>query len=45
MGETEYVIYLDEERQDRYRHFHLTERAGLCFSVFSTKPGLVNNGW
>jgi len=26
MGETEYIIYLDEAQQDRYRHFHRTER-------------------
>ena len=26
MGETEYVIYLDEAQRDRYRHFHRTER-------------------
>ncbi len=26
MDETEYVIYLDEGQQDRYRHFHLTEK-------------------
>jgi hypothetical protein len=26
MGEKEYVVYLDDIRQNRYRHFHRTER-------------------
>ena len=26
MGEKEYIIYLDDIRQNRYRHFHRTKR-------------------
>ena len=26
MGEKEYVVYLNDIRQDQYRHFHRTER-------------------
>ena len=29
MGEKEYIVYLDDVRQNWYRHFHRTERGGV----------------
>lgn len=44
MGETEYVIYLDETQKDRYRHFHLTEKGQVV--LFRVQyEALINQKW
>lgn len=44
MGETEYIIYLDEAQQDRYRHFHRTERGKVVLFRIQYEA-LIDQQW
>ena len=44
MGEKEYAIYLDDARQNRYRHFHRTER-GLVVTFRVQYEAYIAGKW
>ncbi|MCK4315181.1 MAG: hypothetical protein KAW49_13975 [Anaerolineae bacterium] len=44
MGEKEYIVYLDDVRQNRYRHFHRTER-GLVVTFCIQYEAHIGGKW
>ncbi len=44
MGETEYIIYLDQAQRDRYRHFHRTEQGKVVLFRIQYEA-LINQRW